>query len=344
VRRRAAQGGFTLLEMLIAIVLLAGLVAMMTSLTSSANRSQKFANDLMETLESNHDILNSISGALTSSVLVLTNSAAGNGYYDRLDLTGYPQPITSRLPTPRTDGTFNKEKAGETWSGNLLVFAELYRSDTFACSSTHRYRVPIIRIHAYYLSPIGDGPTAGKPDGLNLCHWVSEPLADAAGIDRIGDPDDRAEVLNHLLLGTEDVKGDTHRQVSVVWKVGSDPGVAGTLRAITSGGALDDNPPFSRGSTWKIVARTKPPARDLLAYRRLSVATNYAPRHVGVSSFSVLDNDGVGFPHGFEVQISGPVSARMILVRLVVVRATGGDQLGYSRYHIVAYTAQGQTT
>ena len=63
------------------------------------------------------------------------------------------------------------------------------------------------------------------------------------------------------------------------------------------------------------------------------MATNYARRSVGVARFGLLDNNaggGDGFPHGFEVQIVGPTSARQVLVHLVVVSARLHGQLAWS--------------
>lgn len=336
--------GFTLLETLVAMVLLLGMTSVLMTLTSSSGESQKFASEIMKTLEANQDVLTSIDAALSSSVLLVTNTPTGQAYKDLIDLSGCPPLLASRLPMPRADNAFDKEKAGELYTGNLLFFAEQYRTDTFLCSSGNRYRNAVVRLHAYYLSSVDDGPTPGKPYGLNLSHWVSEPIADAADIDRIADPADQAEVLQHLLAGTADADGATHPRMVVVWKIGEDPSVAGTLRSIKSGGTMMDTPPASRGSTWKILGDSALQRTDLLSFRGLSVATNYADARFGVSRFSQMDTTGAGFPHGFEIQISGPVSSRMVLVRLVVVRAADRERLGFSHYHIVAYTSQGRTT
>jgi len=344
VRRHNRDRGFTLLEALVAIVLLLGMTSVLVTLTSSSGESQKFASEIMKTLEVNHDVLTSVNATLSSSVLLVTNTPTGNAYNSLMDLSDCPSPIASRLPVPRTDGAFDKEKAGEQYTGNLLVFAEQYRTDAFLCSSGNRYRNAIIRFHAYYLSPVGDGPTSGTPHGLNLCHWVSEPLVDAAGIDRITDTNDQTEVLQHLLGGTADAEGAKHSAVYVVWKIGVDPSLSDTLRSITASGGMSTAPPASRGSTWKILTDPNLVRRDMLAFQGLSVATNYADARFGVSRFSQMDTSGAGFPHGFEVQISGPVSSRMVLVRLVVVRVADRERVGFSHFHIVAYTAQGKTT
>ena len=64
--------------------------------------------------------------------------------------------------------------------------------------------------------------------------------------------------------------------------------------------------------------------------------TNYAPANFGVGAFSVLDNSGDGYPHGFEVQIIGPSSGRQVLLHLIVVSNLPGLLAGSNQKLIIS--------
>ena len=68
----------------------------------------------------------------------------------------------------------------------------------------------------------------------------------------------------------------------------------------------------------------------MLSYRYHSVATNYARRTMGVGRFGIVDNTGEGFPHGFEVQITGSSAARQALVHIVLVSTNLKGQVAVS--------------
>ena len=86
-----------------------------------------------------------------------------------------------------------------------------------------------------------------------------------------------------------------------------------------------------RSDPWEIEADEDGLSRaNLLSYRHHSVATNYARDAMRVGRFSVRDDAGDGFPHGFEVQVVGPTSARQLMVHLVVVSTARRGQTAWS--------------
>jgi hypothetical protein len=93
--------------------------------------------------------------------------------------------------------------------------------------------VDVYRWIYYYLTPEEGGPAPGSPIGLNIVRIESEPLIDAASIDRIVDTTDQAEVLMHLYEGTPDASGVSRDPCVVVWSRGDLPSVAGTFRRST---------------------------------------------------------------------------------------------------------------
>src|SRR5690606_33797617 len=84
--------------------------------------------------------------------------------------------------------------------------------------------------------------------------------------------------------------------------------------------ALNNAPQSPRSTTWEIERADEMSDAGLLFYRHHSVATNYAQANQGVCRFGLRNDTGTGFPHGFELQIVGPASARQVLTHLTTVR------------------------
>ena len=83
---------------------------------------------------------------------------------------------------------------------------------------------------------------------------------------------------------------------------------------------------------------SQPLVAGLLADRHHSIATNFAPPGHGVASYGLVDATGDGFPHGFEVQVVGPSSARQTLLHLVVTSTNRRIQYAWSDVQIVIDT------
>jgi hypothetical protein len=236
-----------------------------------------------------------------------------------------------------------KDLAGSEKTGNSLLFVRHAWADTFTCTSTETYRVDVYRMVRYFLRQDGGGPIPSTPWGLNLAKWVSEPLINGAQIDAIADPTDQIEVLQHLRTSTADDEGDTHAAATVVWMVGEDPGVAGTFRQILTDGSLSLTPQLPRNSPWEIEIAPSSSRADILAYRHFSVASNYAQANMGVSRFAIRNDTtaGVGFPHGFEVQVVGTSSARQVLLHLVLVTTNMSGLKAYFSGQVIQAVREG---
>jgi len=313
---RAAQRGFSLIEVMVTLVILVAVVVVVSSLAVQSAKTQSYADRVGRATEMNQEILDQFRLDLLSSVRLFENNDLGAAYRDMLDNSG--KPCVSRcLPTLRANGSFRKETTTGELTGNSMLFARHAWTDEVQVSSGRKFRTDIYRIVYYYLASEGYGPTPGSSIGLNLCRWVSEPLIDGHQIDDINDPVDREEVLDHLYSMTPDVLGDVRRsRAEVVWYLAQDPTVTGTFRQVAPGGLLSDKAGSSRGGKWKVLRDPIWSADGLLHYRHFSVATNYALQSTGVARYSVMDNTGSGFPHGFEVQCIGPSSGRQVLIQL----------------------------
>ena len=142
-------------------------------------------------------------------------------------------------------------------------------------------------------------------------------------------------MLEHLRVGSADASGATHDEVTAIWKVGENPANADTLRQILPGGTLSDAQQAPRdGTDWKVFRSDGRTETTLLGYRNHSIASIWSPTICGVGRFGETSTAGEGFPHGFEVQVVGPSSARQVLLNLSIVSTSPG-RLAFHRSQIV---------
>ncbi|MCA8964634.1 MAG: prepilin-type N-terminal cleavage/methylation domain-containing protein [Planctomycetes bacterium] len=332
------ESGFSLVEVVIASALLAVLVIIVSTLSVSGADSQEYARRLNRSTEITQDLIDQMRLELVSSVRLFGNDAEGNANLGVLDLSGAPTPLTgSALPTVSANGSIEMDTVSRAITGNSLFFTRLAWTDRFVCASTNEYLVDVYRWVYYYLTPEDSGPQAGSAIGLNLVRIESEPLVDGVAVDRITDLTDQAEVLEHLANGTADATGAVRSPVQVVWNRGADPAVVGTFRQIDdSDGSMSTTPSGGRPDPWEVLRRDND-VRGLLSYRHHSVATVFAPT-LQVTKYALEDTSGVGFPHGFEVQVVGPSSARQVLVHLVIASTNRRGLMASANLQIVIDT------
>lgn len=332
--RPQAQSGLTLVELVVVAALLGGLAYAVSSLSLTGVEGQEYARRLNRVTEITHELIDQVRTEMMSCARVFGSDTEGETNLALLDLGGAPVPLANRrLPVIAVDGEIRPDTAAVQITGNTLFFTRLAWTDRYVCESGAEYLVDVYRWIYYYLTPEGNGPMVGSPIGLNLVRVESEPLVDAASIDRISILTDRRELLRHLREGTPDATGRQRALCEVVWRRGALASVAGTLRMIESDGSLTNNPSGTRPPTW-VVLRSSTNVRGLLSYRHHSIATNFARANLGVGRYSVV-NLASGFPHGFEVQIVGPATARQTLVHFVVASTNTRGQVAWSDVQVV---------
>ncbi|MEZ5989408.1 MAG: hypothetical protein R3F30_09850 [Planctomycetota bacterium] len=342
-RRRNRESGLTIVELSLTTTILITLIWLMTTLSMTAVRSEDYAKRISKATEACDDILNTMKRSLESSVFIVQLNALGLSYAGLLQNLVTERIIGVHFPTVDENGIFEKEAAPHTKTGNSLVFAEHYRTDRFTCSSGNTYRIPIYRFQAWYLVEAKPKSPIKDYGGFNLSMWISEPMADGIRLDKIADPNDLLEVVQHLGDATPDAEGVTHKPVRLVWKIGGDPAVTGTFRYIDSA-VLPCLFDFASVAAIKINHDPTSSQLDLLNFRGLGISPNSAPPQAGIAAFSQIDTSGDGFPHGFEIQITGPASSREVLLRLSIVDYAPGKELLFYRLHVVATTRQGVTS
>jgi len=320
--RRGSQQGFTLVETIVVVTVLVFLVSVMANLIINTSSTQKYIEQMARCTEVNQEIINDVRSELLATVTLFESGTLGDGYFKSLVTDPSSPPIgTSRQATLIPNDTFQKETVAGALTGNVLMFAGQARTDEFTCISGNTYRVDVYRIYCYYLTKEDGGPKLGSPLGLNLTRFVSEPLADGDQIDAMTDMVDRGEVLTHLVTGSLDDAGEAHAITELVWRRGRDISILDTMREIDPmTGLLSSTPINPRpAGAWRISREPTKSHRGLLHYRHFSIATNYGDDRLGVARFAKMSTTGDGFPHGFEVQISGPSAARQVLVHISVV-------------------------
>lgn len=314
------QSGFSLVEVAIAAAIFMALVVVISTLAVTGTDTQELGRRISKMTEIAQDVTDDLRLELVSSSRLYCDDAEGQALLGILDLTNAPAPIASRrLPTVDIDGAFRQDTPGDEITGNAVLFAYLAWRDRYRCASGVEHVVDVYRVAHYYLSEQAVAPGAGVRGGLDLVHFVSEPLADGAAIDNIASTVDREEFARHLLEATPDLEGRRHDPIQVVWLRAGLPDASGTLRQIDDDGSLSDTvlPGTDRPDDWSILPK-EGLARGVLEYRRASVASNFDREAPGISRFAIRD-DANGFPHGLEVQLVGPSAARQLLWHLVLI-------------------------
>jgi hypothetical protein len=334
---RNTQKGFSLVEVIISAAIFMVLVVVVSSLAITGSDAQDLGRRISKMTEVAQEVADDIRLQMVSSARVFGNDTSGRAMMGILDLGAAPTPAgVRRLPTIDQDGPFRQDTLGDEITGNTILFAYLAWRDRYRCISGKDYLVDVYRMVHYYMSPADGGPGPNVRGGLDLVHFVSEPLADGDAINNITDPIDRAELLLHLHDSTPDAEGRARDPVQVVWLRAGEPDAVGTLRQIDDNdGSLSDDvlPATGRPDPWQILPSADGVAR-LLAFRRASVASNFDVTAPGISRFAVRD-DANGFPHGLEFQVIGPTAARQMLLHLVLVDTARKGQPAWSQMQTI---------
>jgi len=150
--------GFTLVEMMLASVMLAMMIFAVATLSLSGAEAQEYARRLTRATEITQRIVDDIRLELVSSVRMFGNDAEGTGNRGVFDLAGAPVQLGNiRLPTIDANGTIRQDTAGDQITGNTLFFTKLAWSDRFVCISGNDYMVDVVRWVYYYPAAEGAG-------------------------------------------------------------------------------------------------------------------------------------------------------------------------------------------
>jgi hypothetical protein len=316
------QDGFTMIEMVIATIMLLTLSFLVTNMIISGNDAHKYADRLGRATEITQETLDDISAELQEAVRLFEDDTLGQAYAACLQPWPEASPLgSSRMPRFKLIGILDKDLLGSEMTGNDFMFVRHAWVDTFNCSSGQSYSLDVYRLVRYYMKVEGDGPTTKNPYGLNLVKWTSEPVVSGAQLDKVSDAADLWEILTHLHDATPDASNISHSPINLVWMLDQDPSELSTFRQILSDGTLTDFSEPPRAEHWEFERDDQLSSPGLLFYRHHSVATNYSQSNQGGSRVGIRNDStaGVGFPHGFEIQVVGSAAARKVLIHMTTV-------------------------
>ena len=138
-KTQSGEAGYSMIELVISSVLLAGMIYVVTSLSLSGGQAQEYARRLNRVTEITQQLIDDVRLELVSSVRIFGNDTEGLENLAALDLDGAPTPLTEMLlPTVSADETIRTDTTGDEITGNSLFFAKLAWSDRYICTELER--------------------------------------------------------------------------------------------------------------------------------------------------------------------------------------------------------------
>lgn len=325
---RQDAAGFSLIEVTIVASLVAVLAGGVAHMMMSVGRAQRVADQLGRATAAGHELLDEMRSDLVASTVLFYDDGIGQAYVDLLDQFGDTALTSSRLPVAVEDGIFDLEATPHARTGNSILCARTDWIEDVTTISGETYSIDVYKL--VYWSLVEKPKSVRDDAGLTLRRFVSEPLADGEQIDSITNANDRAEVLQHL-FELQPNPSTGQEGVELVWTRGADPSQAGTLRHIAPTTWVTVAAPRSGSGDgrWHIGPDRSKTSETMLRAMDIGIATNDAAARYGVGRFGRRDSSGAGFPHGFEVQIVGPSSARRVMIHVsVLVGQLGAAPVG----------------
>lgn len=322
---RRERGAFEVEFIIVAalVVIMAGAVG---SMVLSARRAQRYVDLNSAVTTQTQDVMEVMRGEIGSATHLFEWNIWGFNYLINLDLGSKPLLTTRRLPWIHVDGVFNNDAVLGVWkTGNTLLYSIHDRTDSFEVAPGETVRTNIYRIVAWYLTKIPGKNHMVDNDAFDLIHWVSEPLVDWDSVDKVTDPAKKLVLLDHLYNGTN-VGEPTfpYPTARLLWRHGQDDWTT-AFNVI-----LADYSTAPPPGGWKIPVNQDSSQMDgLLSYKRMAIASNVAGGARGVHRYGSWFDAGDGYPHGLEVQIIGPASARQVLLHLTICSQTDGSDQAY---------------
>ncbi len=309
---RDVRAAVTLIELMVVTAILAFVVyaifQLLSTMISLSSHSEAWSNILQWSQQG----VNRVSEEAASLRRIYPNDALGNGYLAVLPAPSvFPRLGNVRLPTVAPTGNFRADTLGNEQTGNcFLLCRERPPFDAVLAGGATR-RIDVYTLVIYYLSPVNRamGPW---PRSLILARWESVEFADWTQVTSLA-AIEQPEVMQLL---------SNQRAITHLWRFDQAPATAFfPFDAIGNLGPVD--PLYA-----PVEARNTNVIQNL-GFGFAGVAWN-RNANVWISEptplFGLFNPAGDGFPHGFEVQVTGPTGARTILFRLVISEFVGLDQ------------------
>ncbi len=307
---KANNRGVTLLEMMIVLacfgVVVIGTIAIMQQ-TSISSLQLNAWNQLTTWGQQSVDDINL---DLTQARLIYQNDALGQAYLNVLAATVFLPLANSALPLINPAGKFEPDTA-VSYTGNDLLFIKEFAPITTDMGAGDIRRIDRYCLIHYYLNESPDA-IGNKSTSLRLIRWESIPYADYNQVIAVTDPVSRSNIVMDLW----------DAGITYLWTPRNMPDNA--FYPIDIGGNI-----WALDSWYTIQTDSVQPVIASLGHGFASVAWNndttfWAPDTV--PEFGIASAVGKGFPHGLEIQVIGPTSARQILIRLVLAYVASSQE------------------
>lgn len=312
--RVGSMRGFTAIEVMVALVLIAGMALVVQQTLSATHSSAQYMRAVQTATERSHNLAYEVREQVTSSRRMFFNDIIGRAYMDAVDLSTLPPVPWSRLPLIDEGGRLEPDPVDEPMTGNCLLFVgETDSISVVADVETNQVKhIDAYRFHAIYVHET-DRMVVVQADGenaLDLVSWQSVEFPNYQQLRAIEDDAQRATVVATLV---------NRYGLTYAW----DPGgrVDDSFYLMNGSGALgvvpvpdikiEEHGTESRGGRL-VYAHTQLARTNPLDGRRRSLFTR--------------DDPNVWQPHGFEVKIVGRSGSRQVWMHLVaeVQASTGG--------------------
>jgi prepilin-type N-terminal cleavage/methylation domain-containing protein len=309
--RRRRSRGYTFLEMVISIAIVALMSLVVERVLTSTQDAEKYLNAVRNATERGQKMAYELREIVSASRKLYGNDVVGLGYRNALQLTRDPIVATARLPRFDEVNPMGPDQANDPHTGNVLLFVrEADAAPAIATPATKKVRyIDTYRFVCVYPHITTRMVITGQPGARDLVIWRSVPFPSYGQIMTISDATERQNVVKDLYnrFGYDfawDPNGTADTSFYGMDNLGN---IAGSP---TAGLVIEEDLNVSQ--------------RGRLVYANVQLARTDAASHARRSIFTV-DPPANWVPDGFEVKIAGASGSRKVWIHLVVeVQAAAG--------------------
>ena len=323
--KRVAIGGFTLVEMMIAISVFVLVVPTITMILMYLTRGFTAYEAASQLKNLNQSSLSKIYLKLTTCKRIFQNDASGNAYMARINTSDIPVIMGgAQLPSINEDGTLDPGTTNFVAStvGNVLFFgsndATQVMENVSDGTANHTISIDIYRFMYYYLTTVNPKGINGK-QSYRLVEYQSVKYADY----------NQLFSISNATLRTNTVTALYNNGINLCWNP-SATNVNVAFSSLTVTGGIN-------ASSGHLIQKDKYTELTKLITGIMGVGYRYGVSQVSSGWTSapktvpLFAAQNVFFPGGFEVVVTGHSGGRKILIRQVLVAQVGPTIYGDDR-------------
>jgi len=303
--RARREGGYTLLELSVVLVILTGMSLIVERTLTSTNRADAYLGALRRAKERSEQSSFRVYEAVSASRRLFENDPHGAGYLEALDLSRYPLASGSRLPHIDELNPLGPDRAGDPRTGNVLLFVREVDPVTVSADTT-QYPTRLIDVYHFvccYPHQTGrDVVTSDLGTARDLVVWYSIPYPSYQQVAAIPDTAERTKVLEVLreTYGFDYVWDVCCPAESAFFRIQETGGLSGTPEVDFM---IAEHPGLSEGG--------------LLVHHDARLAPTDPDRRLCAGVFTTETSE-IWSPNGFEVKITGASGHRKVWIHTVV--------------------------